>query len=187
MNNVTPLNEIYDEIEGKDLFIEANLAPSYHIFNKTLSRTPAFLELLRALNSPEVRGRILARVKNLAESEIDDRFENPWDVALSAYVTALARKNLFHSTIAMGSARKARNTWWLAHALRAIPTVGAVFSIDPRESGSVTEAESFLDALRTSSPSIILEPYVLGDLTVRTLHDPYMYEYEPGSASAGAS
>lgn len=115
--------QIFDRIESEDFRTHVNLASDYGLFANLVRQSDEGRALLDALDSPQSRAAVLARIRQLARSEVDERYESPWDAALATYVMTMLRKHSTLGQLAAIAARRARQTWWLKHTLRRISTV----------------------------------------------------------------
>ena len=121
-----PLTEIMREIEADRFSSELNLASGKRAFRRGLRGHEMFRQLAGLARDAEARATLVRRVKDLAVSAIDTRYENRYDAALSAYLTALG--DTAEPDVVAGAseaAARAPNIWWtvgisrdlIAHAL----------------------------------------------------------------------
>ncbi len=101
--------------------------------------------------------------------------------ALSVYLSALARRDLRLALAGATTAKQAKNTWWLAHTLAAIPAIEELYSTTEDESGSSPLSDQLEGAL-TDSWSPILESAAFGKVVYSFLADPYQSDHKVESA-----
>ncbi len=111
------IDEIIREIESPEFRYFGDIASGERIFVRLLAESKAFADLKDALKSPANEAAVLRRIAYLAEAEVDARYENPWDVAITAYVVAMIHTNSTLGRLAMVAARRAQNSWWLTHVV----------------------------------------------------------------------
>ena len=117
------LPEVMDAVEQDDFSAEMNLAAGTAAFRQALATHPLFRRLVEL--TKENPGEIVARIENISHRGIDIRYENPFDVALSAYLMALSESA---SPEAVPTAANAvlgtPQCWWasgIAHELALQP------------------------------------------------------------------
>lgn len=92
---------------------EVNLAAGTKTFRRSLRNHALFRELADLAKEPHVRTKIAERVATLSRAEIDAKYENPFDAALSAYLTVLGDTAEPEVVIeAASAAASAPNCWW---------------------------------------------------------------------------
>lgn len=123
------LDRLFDEIESERFAGTANLASSYRMFMRIVANSQEAASLIRMLDSPTRRARLLSRIHRLANSQVDERFANAWDVAIATYVLAMTRKHALFGELAAIGARPARRTWWLAHTLAHTPKMPSCYAV----------------------------------------------------------
>lgn len=101
-------------IEGHEFAAEANLASGSKAFYSGLRKHPAFRELLGHIREPNAPETMLRRSVELASRPVDRSIENPFDTALTAYLTALDLQNSELIGRAAEAVSKATNCWWAA-------------------------------------------------------------------------
>ena len=82
------LAETMTAIEQEQFAAQMNLAPGTRAFRRMLRGHSLFRQL--SASAREHSAAIVARIETIGAIEIDGRYENPFDVALSAYMTALS-------------------------------------------------------------------------------------------------
>ncbi len=107
------LTELTRAIEQHRFSAEVNLAAGTKAFRRGLRHHELFRELADLANEPQVRSEIAERVAMLSHAEIDATYENPFDAALSAYLTVLGDTAEPEVVIeAASAATSAPNCWW---------------------------------------------------------------------------
>jgi hypothetical protein len=106
------LADVMRAIEQHRFSAEVNLAGS-KAFRRGLRNHDLFRELAEHAKEPHARIEILKRITFLSSRELDKRYENRFDAALSAYLTVLgetAEPEVV--TEAASTAASAPNCWW---------------------------------------------------------------------------
>jgi len=134
-----PIAELMQGIEATDFSAELNLASGTRAFRRRLREHALVQELRELARDAATREALANRVEELSAQEVDVRYENRFDAALSAYLTVLADTAL-PETIARSAtaAARARNTWWtvgISHELiaRAMATGLAQAPVNVRQ------------------------------------------------------
>jgi hypothetical protein len=108
-----PLTEIMQEIEADRFSSELNLASGTRAFRRGLRGHELFRRLAELARDAAARATVVRRVEDLAASAIDDRYENRYDAALSAYLTVLGDTAEPEAVVRVAeAAARARNIWW---------------------------------------------------------------------------
>jgi hypothetical protein len=106
------LAETMEAIERDEFAAELSLAAGAKAFRRAVTEHDLFRQLLPlAKETPE---ELAARIETISRLDIDERYENPFDVALSAYILALSdvpekRKLVYEAVQAVLRTRK---LWW---------------------------------------------------------------------------
>ena len=118
-----PLADIMQGIEQYRFSSELNLAAGTKAFRRGLRGHELFRELAERVKEVDARVAVARRVEELAGTDIDARYENRYDAALSAYLMVLADKAQ-PELIAKAAAAAARapNIWWTAGISRELIT-----------------------------------------------------------------
>lgn len=118
---------VRDKVEGEALTVRAGLASGKSLFVAILSESPELEALVDFLSSgPAALGIAVRRVKELVDSRFDDRYENPWDTALCAYLLAIERVDRDVACLAAEIVLNARQTWWASKVALALLAPAAV-------------------------------------------------------------
>jgi hypothetical protein len=108
-----PLAEIMQGIETDRFASEINLAAGTRAFHRCLRGHELFRQLTELVRDAAARRTVARRVEDLAVRAIDDRYENRFDAALSAYLIVLGDTAEPDVVLrAAEAAATARNTWW---------------------------------------------------------------------------
>src|SRR6266404_4487639 len=122
----TELRDVMQKIEDHRFSAEVNLAAGSKAFRRNLQNHEMFRALVELMKEPGATEAIAKRVADLSARPTDLQYENSFDAALSAYLTALgetATPDLIAE--AASAAARACNCWWttaisrdlLVHAL----------------------------------------------------------------------
>src|ERR1700693_3830765 len=108
-----PLADVMQEIERHSFSSEVNLAAGTKAFRRGLRMHALFRTLVDLARDAKTRSAVAKRVEEIAANEIDDRYENRFDAALSAYLTVLG-DTAQPGTVAKAAmaATRAQNCWW---------------------------------------------------------------------------
>lgn len=104
--------EAIAEIEGLEFAARLNMASSLATFLNRARREQAVQAIFASLDTPRCLGQVYLRTLELAQEEVDIRFENPRDVALAVYLWVTSLKD---TAMAEGMAQlvlKAPQCWW---------------------------------------------------------------------------
>jgi len=108
----TPLEAIFEAIEGIELENRVNLASSQRLFRKALRREDAYRELVsRAADEPTAR-TIAERVLTLSSQPAEDGYEHPHDTAVGAYLAVLDDATSPWLAQASGWGLRLPSGWW---------------------------------------------------------------------------
>lgn len=123
-------------IEGHRFSSELSLAVGTKAFQRGLREHPLVRRLAEVAKDAETRIAIMKRVEELSLTPIDDRYENRYDVALSAYLIVLSETACMEPEIvakAASAAVVAPNCWWTVSLSRdlLIHAVATGFSETP--------------------------------------------------------
>lgn len=107
------LSETMKEIEQYRFSSELNLAAGTKAFRRGLREHDLVRRLADLAKEPETRVTVAKRVEELSQAEIDTRYENRFDAALSAYLMVLSDTAQPETVAkAAAAAAKAPNCWW---------------------------------------------------------------------------
>lgn len=121
------LRELIPLIEAPLFSAEVNLASGSKGFYQTLRRHPLVKALREQLCSHDVATALVRRVHQLSKVETDEGYENPYDAAMTAYLTALEDTNRDLAAAAARSVAKLENCWWAAETSARLRPIEPVF------------------------------------------------------------
>jgi hypothetical protein len=104
--------QVLRTIEGHRFAAEINLASGSRAFHSGLRSNGIFQALMEYMKEPNAPQTVLKRIIELAARPVQLPFENPFDTALAAYLTALdltSPELVKHGAEAVS---KAENCWW---------------------------------------------------------------------------
>lgn len=107
-------------VESHEFAARVNVASDYGTFLRGIYSEGVLNNLRVFASSGEWRERLLTRVQDLADRGVDSRFENPWDVALTAYILVLNAESETLGRLAAIAAQRAPGTWWATRAIQDI-------------------------------------------------------------------
>src|SRR6266478_427717 len=86
---IMALANVMQAVEQPRFSAEVNLAAGTKAFRRGLRGHDLFRKLAELAKNAESRVAVAKRVEELSQAEIDMRYENRFDAALSAYLTVL--------------------------------------------------------------------------------------------------
>lgn len=115
------LRKLFLEIESGAFAARLNLASGSRLAFWTLDADPALNRLEEELaEDPQKALIVLGRVEQLVRINVDHRYENPHDAALSAYCWVLAKSNRGLGRVAAHLLGSSRQTWWARKVADAV-------------------------------------------------------------------
>ena len=115
------LDELMQAIETHQFAAELNVVSGTSAFYRALRNHHFFGELTSTLKDRSSREALTARLLKLCNEQIDPQYENPFDTAMTIYLTALDDSDnpaaLAHIA---DSVSKAPNCWWAAETAERI-------------------------------------------------------------------
>jgi hypothetical protein len=121
---ILKLFELFRVIEGHEFAVRLGIASRREQLVALLQQEPAYEELLAAVKSNDETARtVLHRIATLSATEFDRDYQNPFDVALVAYLWAFFEtKDHYPLYLPLGLdfASQAQDTWWVLRAIGAI-------------------------------------------------------------------
>jgi len=113
--------ELMRQIESDSYAIRLGVASGKSIFMDLLEESPELGELLRFLRSDvKAPSNVLNRIRAISAISIDYRYENPYDIALAAYVFSLHFFSRALAGFAAEIAFAAPLTWWAREIARYV-------------------------------------------------------------------
>lgn len=109
------LRVILDRVESHEVAAQVGLASSLHDAVAAVRRIPEARELSIACEEFGGIEAVLRRLERLARTEVDLRYEHPYDVAMLIYLDVLNEKKPALAVAAAGTVLRARSVWWAGH------------------------------------------------------------------------
>lgn len=118
------LTEDIRSVESPTFASELNLAAGTKAFRRALLNHPDFKRLKKTVESgPDGEAAVIRQIEALVQREIDEHYENPFDVALSAYLAALEwAEDAASVAAAAQSVLGTANCWWAYEVARDVLT-----------------------------------------------------------------
>jgi hypothetical protein len=132
--------ELFEKVESPAFSAAVNIASGYRHFMECLEAMPELRELRSQLAQPEHAIKLLARVYELATREVEEEYENRWDVALAAYVLVLRDVSSDLARLAAKKIAVAKNCWWafqVAETIRPVSMMRATHAKPTQEVGEL--------------------------------------------------
>ena len=118
------LQDVMLKVEDHQFAAEMNLASGSVTFYNSLRNHWVFRELAEQMKGPNVPEAVLRRLIELSNRSVQPQFENPFDVALTTYLTML---DLYNPELVRRGAEvvsQAPNCWWATEmALRLLARI----------------------------------------------------------------
>jgi hypothetical protein len=123
-------NELFRAIENMEFAARTRIASTLGVLLVVIRRQPETKKLIGELRrSISLQSAVLRRLITLVSLEIDHRYQNPLDSALSAYLCCLNEINPSIARIGATIVLRARNTFWaplvVDEILRNAPTAAS--------------------------------------------------------------
>lgn len=112
-----------EEIESNEFAVRLGVASNFRTFLRAAQQEEAVWRVLRELYSQGGRlvlSQILQRVLELSNEQVDFRYENPWDTALTVYLWLLSLKDSEAAETAASAVSRALNCWWATKIARSV-------------------------------------------------------------------
>lgn len=106
------LKEIFHRIESHDTSAQLNLAPNQRHLFLYAEKFECVQELKNLLNDPKIMTATLIRLVSLSNEDIDIRYENPYDTAITIYLWTLFLQSELVGKVAAAFAMKLSQGWW---------------------------------------------------------------------------
>ena len=106
------VEEMFSAVEDHGFAAEANLASGSKAFHSGLRNHRVFRDLMELMKEPNTPQEVLKRIVQLASRPVQMRFENPYDTALTTYLTALDLKSPELVERGAEAVSRAPNCWW---------------------------------------------------------------------------
>jgi len=107
------LQKLLAQIESESFVSSVNVVSTRRAFIEALFQNTDFTNLVKSLrDNADYRTALLARIRELATSQINHRYENPYDTAMATYAWALTQVSPKIARIGAELLTSARQTWW---------------------------------------------------------------------------
>ena len=103
---------LFDKLESDRFSAAMNVVSGVKQFVRAISSAPEVQELLASARSDDDSLVIAERFNQVAARATDPAYENPWDVALAAYLLVLDQMDPAQATLCAERASMSSNGWW---------------------------------------------------------------------------
>jgi hypothetical protein len=104
--------QLFEKLESDRFSATINVVSGLNQFVRALSSSDEFQALLTIARSGADRSLLADRFNQLAARETDPEYENPWDVALAAYLLVLEQVDPNQAALCAERASIGSNGWW---------------------------------------------------------------------------
>jgi hypothetical protein len=104
--------QLFEKLESDRFSATLNVVSGLKQFVRALSSAVEVQELLASVRSGMDPGVVAERLDQVASRETDPAYENPWDVALAAYLHVLNQVDPKQAPICAERALNCPNCWW---------------------------------------------------------------------------
>lgn len=170
-----------EEIESVEFDVQLNVVSSFKLFLNAARDEPAVIALYQAMQaSEEVSDAVLERVCELSRQEIDTRYANTNDVALTVYLWLLSLCRKTHATVGALCTVSAPNCFYAWKAARS----GLLPLLAPMPAGDMMgeRSEDRIETPLNGSGGWIYSPCPLSNGTRKILAGPVTLMSVAGSA-----
>jgi hypothetical protein len=108
------LDHTFEAIESADFRYKANFAAGITAFKQIILESESFQGLLVARDDIEIADKIVLRIFKLMATEVDTRYENPYDTALATYLMVLDYIGHNHIVDYASVILELSKIWWAA-------------------------------------------------------------------------
>ena len=143
------MNQIFEQIESHGFSARANLASGGVQFSQVILSEPNVRMLAQIARTHSGVSAVIRRVLQVSRRNVDYRYENPFDVALCAYLLLVQAVRPDLSQLAAGVVLSAPNCWWSTSLARAM------LSETPVDTDVVEKVITEYPSVRTSTPDQI--------------------------------
>ena len=168
-----------NEIESLEFDVRLNVVSSYRLFLTAAQQEPAVKALYQAMqSSEEVTGEVFGRVCQLSTMEIDTRYGNSKDAALTVLLWLLWLTEKAYAEVAAHYVAGAGNCWYAWRMARTIlfpasvTANGSRLSLTAEKTGSVststTQKLTFLNPFTVKSGKICPKRVIESETTIIT-------------------
>jgi hypothetical protein len=103
---------LFERIESPAFHAQLGVISGFALFVRALAETPEVQDLTRAALTAEARNALYQRILEVSRRPVDPEFENPWDIALSAYLWALNQQDPSLALAAAEAVVQTEDCWW---------------------------------------------------------------------------
>ncbi len=103
---------VFEKLESDQFAAAMNVVSGMRQFVRGLASAPEVQELLASTRSRDDSLVIAERFNQVAARQADPDHENPWDVALAAYLWILDRVDPPQASLCAAQALMSSNGWW---------------------------------------------------------------------------
>ena len=135
------IDELINIIESHKFAAEINIASNFNMLLDILQKHEIVNQLDRIISLQENCNRVIYRIEELSEKEIDIRYENPWDTALAVYLWVLNSKFRHIAKDLASLTLTIQQCWWANKISRYILLIN---------SSKNTIEDQFIDTLITT-------------------------------------
>ncbi|MCK4578557.1 MAG: hypothetical protein KAU50_07185, partial [Candidatus Marinimicrobia bacterium] len=114
------INDIFRKIESHETSAQLNLTSNLRHFFMYAERVECIQELKNALKDTICITETLKRILSLSKEDIDFRYENPYDSAITIYLWVLFLQSEIAGKVAANIASKLRHGWWAPRYARKV-------------------------------------------------------------------
>ena len=104
--------QLFEKLENDRFSATINVVSGLNQFVRALSSSDEFQELLTIARSDADRSLLADRFNQVAARETDPDYENPWDVALAAYLLVLEQVDPKQAALCAERASIGSKGWW---------------------------------------------------------------------------
>ena len=137
------IREIFYKIESHDTSAQLNLAPNLRHLFLYAEKLECAQKLKKIINDPEIMTATLVRILSLSNEDIDIRYENPYDTAITIYLWALFLQSEIAGKIAANDVARLRQGWWAPRYAQQVLKETVFYTPTPTGIEEVREVKYF--------------------------------------------
>jgi hypothetical protein len=119
------LDRYFKEFESIEFAAKVNIASGFQMFQEIVNKDITYNFFITNIrnggmgfaNGPEI---VLRRIDELINTEFDNKYENPYDVALAVYAMALEQDSHEAGMCAAQMLNDAKQIWWTRRVINQI-------------------------------------------------------------------
>jgi hypothetical protein len=104
--------QLFEKLESDRFSAAMNVVSGLRQFVRAVSSAPEVRELLACMRSNADLVAVAERFNQVIEREIDPSYENPWDVAMAAYLLVLEKVDRGQAANCADRVLNCPNLWW---------------------------------------------------------------------------